>query len=306
MKMRFIRLIVILAAMICQTGISPLLVYSQSYHKLIRTNTYWDNYFTDVMCYSNIDRIFFTGSDTIISGISYKMSRQFPFAAVYQGPLCPPFVIDTISFSTYSFIREDTIVRKVYIYTSEYSQPDQLLYDFSLQVGDTLHSEYNGNPVVTAIDTVTLNDGEFRKRFSFGGFPNAYENYIESLGGSNGLFEPIYFNPDGIGGYLCISENDTSLWGTSCNYYFVGMKEQQESGLSVYPNPAKDKCKVQCAKCNIKSIEIFNLTGEKVYGAEFSAGTSNAVEVDLDFPAGIYFVKVTSERTVEIEKLIIN
>jgi hypothetical protein len=303
MKKKFTKFIIILVAVVCQTGISPLFVHSQSYHKLIRTNTYWDNYITDVMCYSTIDRVFFTGYDTVIGGISYKMSREYPFAPVNQGPLCPPFIINNISYPTYTFIREDTTARRVYI---NLSGSDQLLYDFSLQVGDTLHSEYNGNPVVTAIDTVTLNDGEFRKRFSFGGFPNAYENYIESLGGSNGLFEPIYFNPDGIGGYLCISENDTSLWGTSCNYYFVGMKEQQESGLSVYPNPAKDKCKVQCAKCNIKSIEIFNLTGEKVYGAEFSAGTSNAVEVDLDFPAGIYFVKVTSERTVEIEKLIIN
>ena len=77
------------------------------------------------------------------------------------------------------------------------------------------------------------------------------------------------------------------------------------SPVNIYPNPAKDKCKVQCAMCNIKSIEIFNLTGEKVYGADFSSGTGNAVEVDFDLRAGIYFVKITEEKEISVQKLIV-
>jgi hypothetical protein len=302
MKMKFTRFVVILATVICQTGISPLLVYSQSYHKLIRTNTYWDNYFTDVMCYSNIDRIFFTGSDTIISGISYKMSRQFPFAAVYQGPLCPPFVIDTISFSTFSFIREDTIARKVYIYASEYSQPDQLLYDFSLKVGDTLKSEYNGDDtfIVTAIDTVTLNDGEFRKKFIFNNNPY-FNYYIESLGGSDGLFTP-YYEPNS-GGYFCISQNDTSLWGTECDYYFVGMKEKQESKLSLYPDPAIDIITIEISITPAQNqLSIMNACGDELITRQI---TQPKTQIDVSsLPSGIYFVRLTSDRMAFVGKFV--
>jgi hypothetical protein len=75
---------------------------------------------------------------------------------------------------------------------------------------------------------------------------------------------------------------------------YVGINNQQESKFSLYPNPAKDKCKVQYANCNIKSIEIFNEMGVKVYGADFSSGTGNSVEIDLDFPPGVYFMRVTN------------
>jgi photosystem II stability/assembly factor-like uncharacterized protein len=74
--------------------------------------------------------------------------------------------------------------------------------------------------------------------------------------------------------------------------------------FTVYPNPAKDKCRVECVKCNIKNIEIFNLTGEKVYGAEFPAGAGDAVEVYLNFPVGVYFVRVTDDKAVEVGKFI--
>jgi hypothetical protein len=79
-----------------------------------------------------------------------------------------------------------------------------------------------------------------------------------------------------------------------------------DKSIRVYPNPAKDKFEVRCAKCDIKSIEIFNLTGEKVYGAEFPGGTGDVVEINLDFPAGVYFVRVMSEKGVEVGKIMKN
>ena len=169
MKKKFTRFFVILAAVICQTGISPLFVHSQSYHRLIRTNTYWDEFHTDVFCYSYIHRIFFTGNDTIIDGISYSILRQFPFESVNPSYLCPPFFIDNVSYPSFYSIREDTIARKVYIYASGFTPHDQLLYDFSLHVGDTLHSDYNGlnTLVLASIDSIVLNNGEVRKKFTF-------------------------------------------------------------------------------------------------------------------------------------------
>jgi hypothetical protein len=110
-----------------------------------------------------------------------------------------------------------------------------------------------------------------------------------------------------------VGDNGTILKTTDGGGFFVGLNDlsPKSNQLKIYPNPAKDKCNVQCAclrqvnyVCDIRSIEIFNLTGEKVYGAEFSAGTMNSVEVDLDFPAGVYFVRLTSDKDVEVGKLV--
>ena len=145
---------------------------SQNYHKLIRTNTYWDVYALGSYEYDAIDKIFFTGNDTIIEGNIYQLSRQYPYEPVNPGYLIPPFFIDTNSISTNGFLREDTVLKKVYIYDPYLTPTDQLLYDFSLSIGDTLKSGYNTGKfmdslVLTSIDSVTLLNWEIRKRFIF-------------------------------------------------------------------------------------------------------------------------------------------
>ncbi len=106
--------------------------------------------------------------------------------------------------------------------------------------------------------------------------------------------------------YVAYSDFANSGKATVMKYdvVYTGVNELQESRLLVFPNPAEDKCQVQSAKCHIKSVEIFNLSGERVYYSEFSSGTGKAVEVELNFPAGVYFVRVTGDETVEVGKII--
>jgi len=124
------------------------------------------------------------------------------------------------------------------------------------------------------------------------------------------LEEAIYtclaFSPSDSRPYVAYSDFYNYWRATVMKYdsLFVGINEHEGTRLSIYPNPARDKCKVQCAKCNIKSIEILNETGEKVYEAEFSAGAGDAVEVNLDFPMGVYFLRLMSDKTVDVGKLI--
>jgi hypothetical protein len=86
---------------------------------------------------------------------------------------------------------------------------------------------------------------------------------------------------------------------------FIEEHKPTNAKFTISPNPAKDKCKVQSAMCNIKSIEIFNLDGKKVYGSEFSAGTGSAVDLDFDLPPGIYFMKIRHEKGISVQKLIV-
>jgi arabinogalactan endo-1,4-beta-galactosidase len=136
-------------------------------------------------------------------------------------------------------------------------------------------------------------------------------NKVKAVPNNKGL-GVIYWEPEGEKSW---SGYQLSSWGAdgkptaALNAFLVtnlGVNTlKSEPGINVYPNPAKDKCKVQSAKCNIKNIEIFNLTGEKVYGAEFPAGGGDTVEVDLDFPVGIYFVKVIDEKGMSVRKMVV-
>ena len=119
------------------------------------------------------------------------------------------------------------------------------------------------------------------------------------------FFTSLAFSPSGQP-YVGSADSANSWKATVMKFdsAYIGINELKESMISLYPNPAKDKCQVSIPKSHIKNIEIYNLTGEKVYGAEFPRGTEDVVELNLDFPAGVYFVRVTNERTVEVGKII--
>jgi hypothetical protein len=87
---------------------------------------------------------------------------------------------------------------------------------------------------------------------------------------------------------------------------YYGINEHHESRISIYPNPAEAKCEVRSAKCDIKNIQLINLMGERVYSRDYPAGTGNSVEVGLDLPAGVYFVRVTGANVVEVGKVVKN
>jgi hypothetical protein len=288
--------------------------FTQNYHKLIRTNTYWDVFALGFLYYDAIDRIYFTGNDTVIEGKVYNLSRQYPFEQVNPGWLIPPFVIDTVSIPTNFFIREDTIERKVYIYDPYLTPTDQLLYDFSLSVGDTLQSDYNvgplGSPIVLmTIDSITLQNGEKRKEFIFYAFDtnNITANYIEGIGGQQGLFAPIFpaFEQNEFYGYFCINENEINLWGDQCIWYFVGMSNQNENQtIKVFPNPAQDILNVNLSqKIPFADLTVSNIQGKEIFREKLNH-SSNKITISQINP-GIYIYQITSGQFIKQGKIVV-
>jgi len=281
-------------------------VSSQTYHKLIRTNTFWDNFITDVQCYLTANRVCFTNNDTIIQGNTYRISRQYAYQTqdTTSGLFCPPFVVSN-TYGLGTFLREDTILKKVYI-NEPYDTPhDQLLYDFSLQVGDTLQSFYNGNYtlVLTSIDTVTLNNGDgTRKRFSFN--HNPLVNYIEGIGGSQGLFNPIFIT-ENMGGYFCINDNGTNIWGDQCSYFFVGTDNLPlVERFSITPNPAHSYFTVHLGKpIKNANLQLFNLSGQLLISTPI---TESETKIMVDcFSQGLYLTQLTSNEGIVKGKILI-
>jgi len=114
---------------------------AQEYHPLIEHGKSWD----DIACWfcfvcpDQAQRYYYTGEDTLINGLVYSKIGSYDFISDSDSDICPPYAIDTVPNPGYRFLHEDIESRKVYF--PDNSQP-VLLYDFSLQVGDTLGSEW--------------------------------------------------------------------------------------------------------------------------------------------------------------------
>ena len=106
--------------------------------------------------------------DTVINNLTYHKLKRNSLYKPNAGP-------QHFSIDNEGAFREDVINKKVYFY-SFYSNSEQLLYDFDLNVGDDV-SQFivNGEsnnfnpPIVTEIDLIMLKDGLYHKRFHITG-----------------------------------------------------------------------------------------------------------------------------------------
>jgi hypothetical protein len=183
---------------------------------------------------------------------------------------------------------------------------DTLTYDDNNLISEFYQQWFNdawvnASNITFTYDTHNNRTSESAKRW----FSNAWVNSEEDIltYDVNNFLKSFVFNYWNTAGTFLTS-------GDSCYYYFhtvLGINNllSQDRSIVIYPNPAKNKCEVQCAKCKIKSIEIFNLAGEKVYDTGFSSGTDDSIEVSFDLPAGIYFVKVMDEKNMIVKKMIV-
>jgi hypothetical protein len=79
----------------------------------------------------------------------------------------------------------------------------------------------------------------------------------------------------------------------------------KETGFTIMPNPAKSQFKVYLPSNElINEISIVNAIGEEVY--QNNKINANALDININLPNGIYFVKVKINQSQTIQKLVIN
>ncbi len=213
-------------------------------------------------------------------------------------------------------LREDN--GKVYI---KYTNSDEsLLYDFTLNVGDTVHSiahfSSSMNPlIITKIETIQLLNGENRKLFKFDNL-----SYIEGIGCKDGLFGPIVdlctccpYNTSTLACYKSATEElyKDSYWCTNGNcfgallYLDVPLVNQDKVNVTFSPNPATDFVKVEFAdKSSVcTSLELMDFSGKRI--RILPNPDMSGITLDLStYRSGIYFVVVQYEGRSESHKLI--
>jgi hypothetical protein len=114
----------------------------------------------------------------------------------------------------------------------------------------------------------------------------------------------LAFSPSGQP-YVAYMDLANSLKATLMKFdsVFTGINEPQESRLSLYPNPASDKITIEKSPIPAQSqLFIMNVNGQKLITQHIS---ERKTVIDIStLPSGVYFVRVTNDRTVEVGKII--
>lgn len=287
-------------------------VKGQDYLKLLNETMYWDIAGAEMgyICsgFSDIPpkRFSFSG-DTIIQSKNYSKSyyRDLIPIGYTPPPNCSPFYVDTIStLATFYFLREDTTERRVWRYNS-YTGEEELLFDFSLQQGDTLyHESIYGTTVVDTVYDIITNDGIIRKKFVV--TPSFSENYyIEGIGGVAGLFQrPFQYFEFGTW-LMCVKDSiDNSIYDVSghCFDFITNVPVTNcRIKVDIYPNPVSKNITIETSLENI-NLKIYNQNGQEILTREFN----RQVTFDLsELTSGMYLLKVLkNNEIVHSEKII--
>lgn len=260
--------------------------------------------FTD--CIETSYFVYYLKGDSSIAGKNYKKvhKRGESHKSWSNNPPVPSNCQGTETYDQpAALLRQEE--KKIYIYTSDNSE--KLLYDFDLNVGDTLPETYNQweskNAVVTEIDSIVI-DNDYRKVFKISGQSLWAEKLIEGIGSNKGLLEPMNDIFDCGHCLACFAVQDTVYFPTfnsSCDFTVDVNRKSEKAQIKIFPNPVKDQINIEGLNGNHLYISIFDLNGktviENITGNEINLG---------HLRDGIYFIKIQMDQEIIYRKFIKN
>ena len=290
----------------------PLLAYSHSEFTVIKEDAVWRegrNFLGDALNPPAYYRYQFAiGGDTARYGKTYKKLYQTNYDSV-------------ITTKTYAgAIREDTQSRIYFLKDS--ALPDYLfhhfpdtveimLYDFNMKPGDTIYTpdkiSHDTMQVVSGIDSVLIN-GKYRKRIQLESvkFSSRLMFWIEGIGCTEGLLSPLLYKHNSELMLNCY-EDPNVFWTNpqlTVDCFKVSIKEEKQTIMvDMFPNPVSGLLTIKSRDNAVRSVEIFNLDGQRVLKEETS-GKEMKVDVSSWNP-GMYVVRFSTENGFGARKIVI-
>jgi hypothetical protein len=237
--------------------------------------------------------------DTTINNVQYKKILQAD---------------DSLHSDWYlnGFIREDIVAQKVYLFNN-YTESDQLLYDFSLEKGDSILI-WDGL-TFAKIDTILYepfgNSKDTVKQICFN--KGCTHRWIKGIGSTRGVLNGLNTIMT-VGAYynlVCYYENDKLIYHNSqfdtcfpdSTTVSISMFDDKKK-IEIFPNPAKNKITIYSQSGKISEVKIYDLTGTCLY--QNLNINSNRIDLKTDnFSKGMYILKVKDEQDENSHKIII-
>ncbi|MBN4051299.1 T9SS type A sorting domain-containing protein [bacterium AH-315-M05] len=259
-----------------------------------------------MMCWPSSEYQYTLGTDTIIGIYSYKKlyksGNNISYTVINNDPTNCYITSYSYFYGYAGAIRQDIPNKKVYFLPPS-SSTDTLLYDFDLNVGDTLGPGYlyNNNQYVTAIDSTLDKCGMYRKTFYING---SGAPYTEGIGSLWGLLEPTEICVcDYSWSMSCFSHaNDTCVDSSSCQLILNIIQEVTKAvtNIKVYPNPASYQSinlEYELNQSEEVDISIFDNFGKIVKEINNipSGFGKHTVVIDVSgLPSGLYLCRLKS------------
>lgn len=194
-------------------------------------------------------------------------------------------------------------------FVSKDSLNEMLLYDFTVNIGDTLTNLYLNYTwfdtlYVSTISSLNIGGQTHKTIFLENEYHNELSDYwIEGVGCSAGLLIEPYTNENVSGWYNtlhCFSRND-SIFDPQSNFYYNGsgscklnymsVEYQTIQSFKLYPNPTQETINIQLPFSTESSIiEIYNSLGELILEQKTEL---NQIEISIpvsQLNRGLYFV----------------
>lgn len=276
-------------------------ISAQVYNKMLGDSTDWFivNYYNGY----NTDH-YFAADDTMILGISYK-------------------ILDGFHFNRHVFLREDTVGKKIYYrqIAGFKANQDILLYNFNLQPGDSMllfnpNSTINdsvGYFILDSIATFPVLTGTTRKFYLSKSDGSDYAVWLEGIG-SLSLINSSSGKDDAVegSGLSCyfhdgqhVYQSDLALSFNSCLIQTVGISNSpDQNNFRVFPNPVYDQLNIILPGYIENGYLILSdFTGSVVQKVNILNQNSLCLDM-IPLSAGIYFIRIESEKSQLIYKII--
>ena len=244
-------------------------------------------------------------ADTIINSQTYH-KLKIPFVQT-DGSSCNLFV--TTSGYT-GAIREDTTNKKVF-FVPPSENTEQLLYDFTMQVGDTvkgyLENYVYAKDIVQSIDSVLVGNS-YRKRWNINGSGYYNMQLIEGIGSTYGLIEP---SPIGLDGnqysITCFRQNGQSLYpDTTSNCGLITSVNsigKTSNEIKIFPNPSQGSFTIDFDKAEIEEIQLMDILGNIILRQK----NINQTQINIDnLNSGIYILTIIDKGNKTTNRKIIS
>ncbi len=250
--------------------------------------------------------IYFIAGDTIISNKHYQRVLSSGYENHVMGNCC-------YYYSKYvGAIRQDSIHKKVY-YCNAYST-DTLLYDFNLQIGDTLPISYinnnnQGKNFVSSIDSILIGTS-YRKQYHISNYDvNIDSNYVYLIEGIGSTFGLIYqlTPPFENGNTLnCFGQNNVTLYTNpngNCDLTLnIKTLNVQNSSFQIFPNPNNGSFTIEPSNSTKQTLQIFDINGKMLLSQPITGKTTIDV---TNLAEGVYNLSLLSNEGIINKRLII-
>jgi hypothetical protein len=276
-------------------------IFSQIYYPFPDSNAIWNNKI-HWSHYTLIQRFGVYGDTTINNQMYNKI-----YLIVNDS------ILNINHMNYYAAIRESS-AKQVFVKLTDYID-EILIYDFSLEIGDTIHSNspygYLKFPTntISDIDTIELENNQFRRRFRLN---DSGEYWIEGIGSTNGLLYPILESIIGTAcDLLCFKQNDTTIYlnNPECDKCFCSLATaipnlaKKNNSLKIYPNPGKTEIFIEPPfEKGMSTIDLYNSNGNLINTIRASSFPLKLKIKDLPF--GIYFIRVIRGELIYEQKFI--